>query len=126
MSRPSRSLLVIAAAISWGSMTAHNLYELPISIVDLENTGPLAVTACLIAAYAIWPSSAWVAAGIVGWAALNLIGGGLLSVLPLPILPFEPEQSLTHYVAHLVYSVGQLPLLTLGVRALATREVVAQ
>ena len=34
------------------------------------------------------------------------------------ILPFVPEQSATHYGAHVVYSVGQLPLVLLSYRAL--------
>jgi len=38
----------------------------------------------------------------------------LVTVLPLPILPFEPEQSATHYLAHLVYALGQVPLLVVG------------
>ena len=30
------------------------------------------------------------------WAVINLLGGAI-SVLPLPMLPFNPEQTLTHY-----------------------------
>jgi hypothetical protein len=43
------------------------------------------------------------------YGALMLIGGGL-SVLPLPILPFTPEQSYAHYLSHAVYAAAQLPL----------------
>ena len=39
-------------------------------------------------------------------------------MLPLPILPFSPEQSLTHYAAHVVYAVGQVPLVVVSYRAL--------
>ena len=42
------------------------------------------------------------------------IRDSLVTVLPLPILPFEPEQSATHYLAHLVYALGQVPLLVVG------------
>ena len=48
----------------------------------------------------------------------NLVIGGIVSVLPLSILLFVPEQSVTHYAAHVVYAVGQIPLLALGYRAL--------
>ncbi len=99
-------------------MLAHDLYELPLSPVHLENSGPLAVAAGLTIAYAAWPTSRLVALAIVAWAALNLVVGGVLTVLPLPGLPFAPELSVTHYVAHLVYGLGQVPLLVVGRRAL--------
>ncbi len=37
-----------------------------------------------------------------------------MSVLPLSILPFVPEQSITHYGAHVVYTLGQVPLVVLA------------
>jgi hypothetical protein len=49
---------------------------------------------------------------------LNLVIGGIVSVLPLPILPFVPEQSLTHYGAHVVYTLGQVPLVVVAWRAI--------
>jgi hypothetical protein len=65
------------------------------------------------------------------WALLNLIVGAFLTVLPLPVLPFQPEQSTTSptssmqsprchrrapprratYQSHLIYAVTQVPLL---------------
>ena len=75
-----------------------------------ETVLPTAVFLILAAAWwwpgprvATWPLYAW------GW--LNAIGGGLLSVLPLPLLPFQPEQSLYHYTFHGLYLASQLPLL---------------
>ena len=38
----------------------------------------------------------------------------VLKVLPLSWLPFRPEQTATHYVAHLVFGLCQLPLLALA------------
>jgi len=43
--------------------------------------------------------------------------GGIVTVLPLPMLPFAPEQSLSHYAAHVLYTVGQLPLVVVAWRA---------
>jgi hypothetical protein len=43
------------------------------------------------------------------YGAQMLIGGGL-SVLPLPILPFSPEQSYAHHLSHAAYAAAQLPL----------------
>jgi hypothetical protein len=45
------------------------------------------------------------------WALLNLIVGAFLTVLPLPVLPFQPEQTAEHYQSHLIYAVTQVPLL---------------
>jgi hypothetical protein len=107
-----------ALAASALSMLAHNLYELPLSPIDLENSGPIAFAGILGIAYAVRPSSKAVAAALLGWGVLNLVIGGIVTVLPLPILPFVPEQSVTHYAAHVVYTLGQVPLVLLSYRAL--------
>ena len=114
----SRVAMAAALALSAGSMLAHNLYELPLRPIDLENAGPIAVAAILGAAYAFHPESKAVAAAALGWGVLNLVIGGIVSVLPLSILPFVPEQSITHYAAHVVYAVGQVPLVVVSFRAL--------
>ncbi len=46
------------------------------------------------------------------WTGLNLVGGAL-TVLPLPLLPFVPEQTVEHYAAHAIYAIAQVPLLGL-------------
>ena len=56
---------------------------------------------------------------------LPLVTLAIVSVLPLSILPFVPEQSITHYGAHVVYAVGQIPLIVLGYRALRGRAAAA-
>lgn len=45
-----------------------------------------------------------------GQASLHLVGGAL-SVLPLPFLPFAPEQSPKHYAFHGLYALTQIRLL---------------
>jgi hypothetical protein len=118
VNRPvSRAAMAIALLVSGASMLAHNLYELPLSPGAPENAGPLVVDAALALGYAVWPGSRGVAVAALGWGLLNLVIGGLLSVLPLPVLPFVPEQSLTHYLAHVVYTAGQVPLVLLAWRA---------
>lgn len=114
----SRVAMGAALALSAGSMLAHNLYELPLSPIDLQNSGPIAFAAILGIAHALRPGSKAIAAAVLGWGVLNLVIGGIVSVLPLSILPFVPEQSVTHYGAHVVYAVGQIPLVVLGYRAL--------
>ncbi len=48
----SRVAMAAALTLSAGSMLAHNLYELPLSPIDLENSGPIAFAAILGVAYA--------------------------------------------------------------------------
>lgn len=116
--RPVSPIAMAAAlALSAGSMLAHNLYELPLTPIDLENSGPILVATLIGIAYAISPGSKAVAAATLGWGTLNLVIGGIVSVLPLPFLPFVPEQSITHYGAHVVYTLGQVPLVVLSYRA---------
>lgn len=55
----------------------------------------------------MWLLLSWL---LLGWALLHLIGGGILSVLPLPVLPYSPEQSLRRYSFHLLYALTQVPL----------------
>ena len=115
----SRVAMAAALAASALSMLAHNLYELPLSPLDIENSGPIAFAGILGIAYAARQDSKAVAAALLGWGVLNLVIGGIVSVLPLSILPFVPEQSVAHYAAHVVYTLGQVPLVLLSYRALA-------
>ena len=103
-------------------MLAHNLYELPLSPIDIENSGPLAVAVGLGVAFAWRPRSRAVMAAIAAWALLNLVIGGMISVLPLSVLPFVPEQTLSHYLAHFVYTFGQVPLLVLSIQGLRSHR----
>lgn len=45
------------------------------------------------------------------WVLLGLIVGAFLSVLPLQVWPFDPEQTADHYRSHLIYAVTQVPAL---------------
>ena len=122
----SRVAMTLALALSAGSMLAHNMYELPLSPIDPENSGPMLVAVLLGLAYALRPTSKAVAAAALGWGVLNLVIGGIVTVLPLPILPFVPEQTLTHYGAHVVYTLGQVPLVVLSYRALRLASALGQ
>ena len=114
----SRVAMAAALTLSALSMLAHNLYELPLSPIDPQNAGPTVFAALLGGAYAVWPDSKVVAVAALGWGVLNLVIGGIVTVLPLSILPFVPEQSITHYAAHVVYAAGQVPLVVVSYRAL--------
>src|SRR5688572_3745550 len=53
---------------------------------------------------------------LLSLALLNLIGGAILSVLPLDFLPFDPEQSLAHYASHILYGLLQFPLIIISLQ----------
>ena len=120
---PSAWPVYAAAAISWLGFLVHNVADLPgQTLLSPETLGPTVVTAVLVVAYAVgWRRVAVV--GLLVWATVNLMGGAL-SVLPLPVLPFEPEQTLRHYSFHVLYAVTQIPLLVVSSRiAFGYRQV---
>lgn len=109
---PARELAVpVGALIGWAGLFVHNLADLPgQSFLSPESIIPLLVTALLVAG---WFTSVRYAATIalLSWGLLNFLGGGVLSVLPLPFLPFAPEQTPSHYLFHGVYALAQVPLI---------------
>ena len=107
-------LLAPALAVSWASMLFHNQMELPLTPLDIENTGPLALDIVLFVACWWRPQSRLVWTAILAWGLLNMVVGGIVTVLPLPVLPFAPEQTVDHYAVHAVYVIGQLPVLLLA------------
>jgi hypothetical protein len=120
-SPPSAPVVLATSAIAAGGMLAHNVLELgPAFLVDPQTLIPLAIFAILAitATRATAGRTTWIA--LFAWSALNILAGGILSVLPLGLLPFQPEQSLGHYGAHLVYTLSTVPLVMVawsGVRA---------
>lgn len=97
--------LVISAVGGW----AHNSLE-GFSPLSGEMAMTLAPALLLIVGWIVVPGRAlWWAS--LAWIVLNLVVGAVLSVLPLPIWPFTPDQSLGHYGSHLLYAVSQLPAL---------------
>jgi hypothetical protein len=108
-----------ATLIAVAGMAIHNAVEFgPGFLLDPQTLIPVAIFAAL----------GWACRGsrartpmlmlLVAWAVLNLVVGGILSVLPLPIFPFAPEQSLRHLAAHVVYTLAEIPLVVVSVRAL--------
>jgi hypothetical protein len=107
--------------LAWAGMAVHDALELPDLVpASPEFLVPTAIYA--IAGAAFLRTGSRVSAMVLGgWTLLNLVGGGILSVLPLPIFPFAPEQSVGHYVAHAFYAVTQVPLLWITWRAASHR-----
>jgi hypothetical protein len=114
-----------AVAVAIAGSLLHNAREFGAESVLAGSNGELVLIVPMLAAFAAW----WFVAGartpaawtLVALALLNLIGGAVLTVLPLGLLPFEPEQSRDHYLSHIIYGAAQLPLLALGIREATTR-----
>lgn len=101
-----------AASVSWLGFLVHNVADLPDqTLLSPATLGPSLVTAALLVVHTAGLRRA-AGIGLMAWAALNLVAGAL-SVLPVPMLPFEPEQTLRHYSFHLLFAATQIPLLVL-------------
>ena len=111
MRSPAVARVVAAVALAWLGLLVHNQLSLPLAPLSTENLGPFVVYAALGVWYVRSRGSGKARAALAGWTLLNLVVGGVLTVLPLPFLPFVPEQTIAHYAAHVIYSVAQLPLL---------------
>lgn len=99
--------------ISWLGAYIHTTMELALPVWRPENSIPAIVGLALFLGwwrqpeqrrFWAWLLLAWTAGG-------HLLLGAMLSVLPLPLWPFAPEQSLYHYFSHLIYALAQAPLI---------------
>ena len=72
----------------------------------LENTG--VVTGVLLAGAFAWSAfparRRLVRSAMLAFVSAFLVLGAFASVLPLPLWPFEPDQSLVHYAVHAVWA----------------------
>ena len=119
---PTAAAVVLASAIGAAGMVVHNVLEFgPGFLASAETLIPLAIFGLLALLAWTRPANKVVHVGLFAWALLNLVGGGILSVLPLGLFPFEPEQSPGHYGAHVVYAAAQLPLVVVAGPAMRSR-----
>ena len=115
---PSRTVRLVAGltVLSWSGMIVHDRISLPeLSLLAPDVVLPTLVFVSLLWAWCAWPGRLSLGL-LLGWTLLHLAVGGLLSVLPSPFLPFVPEQTLRHYVAHALYAACQVPLLVVLLR----------
>lgn len=110
--RPSGPLAFFMI-LSWLGMFVHNMLELPLTLLSPENSLPGLLSITFFLGWWLLPYRRLLSFTILIWALLHLLVGGVISVLPLPVWPFVPEQSVTHYLSHLIYSLSQLPLIAL-------------
>lgn len=108
----ARRRLCVALLVSGLGHLVHNLEEFGPTLLMLGQTAvPAGATALLFLAARRPTRGLHVAAGI--WGLLVLVLGGA-SVLPWPFLPFEPAQTVSHYLAHVAYALLQVPLLVVA------------
>jgi len=116
----SARVLVMAAAFAWVGLWLHELVRVP-RLLGFTPDGDLFMIP-ILAVLVFWrlrdagrrrsPSIA-----LAGYAAVGLLGA-IITVLPLGLMPFRPEQTFAHYWAHAGYAASQLPLLAITAKEL--------
>ena len=107
----------MAAAIACSAlgMAFHTMREFGYSGLLSMGTGMIPVVGVQVLLFSVWwlsPSTrAVTGAALALTGVLQLIGGAIISVLPLPFLPFAPDQSLHHYLSHAAFGLAQIPLI---------------
>ena len=108
----SHGLVAALLALSWLGLFVHNSIELPaLNLLSAENSLPALVAVVLFAGWWLLPTRRLAAALLLVWGLLYLMGGAIVTVIPFSFLPFVPDQNFTHYFAHFLYGLAQLPLI---------------
>ena len=108
-----RRVVAVAVALAWLGLLLHNAVEFPsMTLSRPEYSAPTLTWLALFLIWVLVPDRGWPSNLLFAWGAMSL-AGAVITVLPLPILPFRPEQSLRHYGVHIIYAVTQLPILRL-------------
>lgn len=111
--------VAIATILAWLGEYIHNRVELPQpTFLSPENSLPALIFLILFIGWVLLPYKRVMAVLMILWAMLHLTGGAVITVIPFPFLPFFPEQSLRHYLAHLFYGAAQIPLISLMIARL--------
>lgn len=99
-------------ALSWLGEFAHNAISLPaLTPLSPENSLTALVAAGLVFGWWLLRGRRVAAALLLGWGLLHFVVGAVVTVIPVPFLPFVPEQTIVHYLAHIIYGLAQVPLI---------------
>jgi hypothetical protein len=103
--------------LSWLGLFIHNRADLPhLPLLSPETSIPALISLLLFLGWWLLPLKRTMWGVLLSWALLNLIGGGILSVIPFSLLPYHPEQTVFHYLMHVQYTVTQIPLVVVLLR----------
>jgi hypothetical protein len=96
-------------SLAWLGILFHDLQEF--GRPAIENSIVMGVIAILL--FWLWrrlpERRGAIAIVLLGYAIISLVGA-VTSVFPLSIWPFDPEQSLEHYLSHTIWTISALPL----------------
>jgi hypothetical protein len=114
--------LIVAVIVSALGLAFHTVREFGWPALLNPASGMIPVLSVQVALLVAWLragrqrtlTKALLATGLI-----ELVGGAIISVLPLPILPYVPDQSVQHYISHVGYGIAQLPLIGVTSRDLA-------
>jgi hypothetical protein len=112
--------MATAVAISAFGMAVHTVREFGYSGLFAFGTGVIPVTTIQVLLFLAWwllpnrKSGTVLALAVTG--IFQFAGGAIISVLPLPFLPFEPEQTVSHYLSHVFLGIAQIPLIVIPLR----------
>ena len=113
----SHGLVAALLTLSWLGLVVHNSIELPaLNLLSAENSLPALVAVLLFAGWWLLPTRRLAAALLLVWGLLHLVGGAIVTVIPFSFLPFVPDQNFTHYFAHFLYGLAQLPLIAVMIQ----------
>ena len=123
-----RQVLITGACVCLSilGLLLHNAREFGASALADASTGTIPYGLLQLSLFVAWILSSQLRPALeialVLTAAIQLLGGGVVSVLPLSFLPFEPEQSFDHYISHVILAFLQLPLLIYPLRLRSRRK----
>lgn len=109
--------LALASTLAVAGAVVHDVAEF--GRPSQENAVPLTIIlgVLVVGWWRIVGARRLLAVALVVVTAVMPILGGVLSVLPLDLWPFDPEQSVRHYVMHAIAVASAVPLLLIAILA---------
>lgn len=109
------TIVLASVAVAWLGLWFHDVREFPSTYGFAGDSIAVGLVAGGLALFAIRrPGSRTPLVSMLVFGLVMCVGG-FLSVLPLPILPYVPAQTPSHYFVHVIYAAAQLPLIALSI-----------